>query len=105
MLRERLTQRDLALAIGVSQGHLSKLLRGRIQRETRLFSLVESWAAGSESAVEAQLLHKARLAVHGQPRGMELLMRLMHIIAEFRREPRDRRSAGRHSHHRVRSKR
>lgn len=43
MATERLTQRDLADKLGTTQGHLSKVLRGRYARRSRIVRELEGF--------------------------------------------------------------
>lgn len=95
MRRERVTQRELADHIGVSQGHLSKVLRGQTERDTRVLAALTAWGGGDDSTQEAKLIDAARDLVDGEPRGMQLLMRLMQILRELRRTSPRRRSTAR----------
>lgn len=92
MQRERITQRELAAHLEVSQGHLSKVLRGHTVRDTRVLAVLAAWGGADDSTDEANLLDAARDVVHGQPRGMQLLMRLMHLLRELRPAPAPRRA-------------
>jgi transcriptional regulator with XRE-family HTH domain len=86
MQRERVTQRALAASIGVSQGHLSKVLRGKTDRDTHVLASLELWSASAtgHEDEEAGLLEAARMLAKGQPRAMSLLMRLMQLLVELR---------------------
>jgi transcriptional regulator with XRE-family HTH domain len=84
MRKERLSQRQLAARLGLSQGHVSRVLRGKIERETKAFASLASWAASPASELEARLLEAAHTAAGGERRGLEVVMHLMHLIAELR---------------------
>jgi len=91
MRKERLSQRQLAARLGLSQGHVSKVLSGKIRHDTRAFTFLASWAASPQSAIEDRLLEAARRAAGGRRRGMEILMHLMHVITELQAAPANRR--------------
>jgi transcriptional regulator with XRE-family HTH domain len=88
MERERITQRELANQLGISQGHLSKVLRGQTERATRVLSALAAWADPDGVSDETAFLAAARSAVQGQPQGFHLLMRLMHLVRQLRDPPR-----------------
>lgn len=46
MDRERMTQSALAEALGVSQGHLSRILRGEVRRRSRTIRALAEWVEG-----------------------------------------------------------
>jgi len=86
MRTQHVSQRELAVLLDVSQGHLSKVLSGRIERDSRVFATLASWVEAPGPTLEAGLLSAARRVAGGERRGLELLMHMMHIIAELQTE-------------------
>lgn len=84
MQREHVTQRQLAAQLDISQGHLSKVLRGSTTRDTRTLAVLEAWSGADETTDEAKLIDAVRDVVKGHAHGMQLLMRLMHLLRELR---------------------
>lgn len=84
MREQRLSQRKLARLLGITQGHLSKVLNGKIEGDTRTFAALSDWVASPVAVVEAGLLQAARRAAGGQRDGLELLMHMMHLIADLK---------------------
>ena len=90
---EDLTQRLLAKHLGVSQGHLSKLLRGKLQRRSRVLRALEAWLTESDTPVshdsdadEKALLTAARRVAKGSSReAMHLMTDLMRLLERLRR--------------------
>ena len=95
MRAEGISQRVLAQEIGVSQGHLSKVLRAQFPANTRVMRAIRSWCQGDATQPstitpeEMALLAAAREAAAGSKRVMHLLTELMHRVDGARRIPRD----------------
>jgi transcriptional regulator with XRE-family HTH domain len=88
------SQRKLAARIGTSQGHLSKVLRGRIPGPSRVVRELERYvqsdltvrASGVTDAAsaEAALIRAARNASGGDIKVMHHLIELMHLVGRLR---------------------
>jgi len=89
MERERLSQRQLALVVGVSQGHLSKVLSHRHPATARAARRLEGWLAqgGRRETHDARRMLgiAAERAAGDSAKGRRLLMQMMHIVAQLRR--------------------
>lgn len=89
MERERLSQRALATEIGLSQGHLSKVLKLSQPANDRLLKRLEEWLAEPEARSDERLHRRLReateRAVGSSPRDARLMMQLMHIVVQLRR--------------------
>ena len=100
MQRDGLTQRQLAQRVRMSQGHLSRVLRGQFTGRTRVMSMLRDWAteetAGPRgvSDGEAALLKAARAASAGSDHVMQLLTEMMHCVDQARRVRRRRQAGG-----------
>ena len=86
MREQQLSQRQLASLLDVSQGHLSKVLRGNFERDTRAFTALTAWVMSPASAVEMSLVTAARRAAGGRKKGLEILMHMMHLMADLHGE-------------------
>ena len=97
MSRERITQRQLAAHLGISQGHLSKVLRGQVQRSTRATRALEDWAppgnrkaVARDASVESALVDAAKLASDGSERTMRMLVEVVRVVGKIARARRKR---------------
>lgn len=91
---EGLTQRVLAERLGVSQGHLSKVLRGKYKRDSKVVRALQGClddldrgSTGTLAQAERELLAAARAVADGSPQMMRLMMQFMQIAAELRTAP------------------
>jgi transcriptional regulator with XRE-family HTH domain len=89
---EGLSQRDLAKKLGISQGHLSKVLRGRFQRQnSRVLRALAEFAntpvltAPTGPALESEALRAMRQAAGGSKQAMHFIVEMMHLLSELRR--------------------
>lgn len=92
-----ISQRGLAHELGLSQGHVSRLLRGKGKGDSRGYRALRDWLelqSGSASPGSSdgkgltsrgylQLVAAARAAVGDSPRVMPIAIRLMHLISEL----------------------
>jgi transcriptional regulator with XRE-family HTH domain len=88
---EGLSQRELAVKLGVSQGHLSKVLRGQsCTRSTRLSRALAAYGNGQPTPeqdlrkAELALVEAARNASGPAVESMHFLIDLMHLIIALR---------------------
>ena len=77
-----ITQRELAAQLGISQGHLSKVLRGQFGRESRVTRAVRRILGASSSSENAEedLLLAIRRLTGGSSRRLQKVMQIMHAI-------------------------
>lgn len=94
MDEDGLTQRALAQWMGVSQGHLSKVLRGKFLRRSRAVRALEVYlnrgisavpsVLAAQSSQERTLLETARMVSSGSNETMHLLIDLMRLVRKLR---------------------
>ena len=105
MEREGLSQRQAADYLGITQGHLSKLLNSQAPVTKKFVAAARAWVTGQPArpcAVndgEEALLEAARRAAGGSERVMHLMAAMMHQVDQARRVRRrgpvgDRRASG-----------
>jgi transcriptional regulator with XRE-family HTH domain len=89
MKAEGLSQRDLASRLGMSQGHLSKVLRNGFGPHARLPRQVSDLISSSEGvSTRARDLERAFWrATEGSSEAKRILFQMMHLIGELRRLP------------------
>jgi len=84
MAKDGLDQRALAQRLSMSQGHLSKLLRGQFERRTRLVRELEGFASeGALSKSEARLVQACLRLAKRSPRHMHFVAGLMHLLDDI----------------------
>lgn len=92
MRDEGLTQRQLALRVGVSQSQISRVLQGKYLRRSRGVRALEAFLGevvpDPHTALEGDLLTAARAVADGSEETMQLLMQLMHLLGKMRLAPR-----------------
>ena len=90
MSEERLTQRALAAHLGVSQGHLSKVLRGMQMHQTRVMRALGAWVGESASSLpsgdklDLALSRAAREAGAGSEEAGRLVLRVLRAMRRLR---------------------
>lgn len=92
MQDEGISQRALASRLGVSQGHLSKVLRFSAKRPTRASRALEEWLASTERGEDPDmrtdlpkaLVRATLVAVGGSELAMQIATEVMHLLGQMR---------------------
>jgi transcriptional regulator with XRE-family HTH domain len=89
MEQEHLSQRDLAARIGISQGHLSKVLRRgfgpRARISWRLENLSVRAGVRPKTLLPRELEHALFRVTNGSAAAMRTLTQMMHLLAQLQR--------------------
>ncbi len=95
MNADGLSQRNLAQRLRISQGHLSKVLRGQFARRSRVIRRLETFLGESLATQETEgngvpdseraLLRAARDVSQGDAQVMQVLLDLMQLLSKLRR--------------------
>lgn len=80
-----LTQREFAEQLGITQGHLSRLLRGDFSSESRAVRLLQRALTGqpalrSDPSEARDLIEQAQRITHGMPQRTRALLDLMRAV-------------------------
>lgn len=90
MAREQISQRALAAHLGISQGHLSKVLSSKHPGGKMVRRILTNWLDPAEQEAERhvpaeeELLRAARAAAGGSTQVMHLLAQMMHQVGLVR---------------------
>ena len=88
MSQEHLDQRALAERLQMTQGHLSKLLRGRFARRSRLVRELEAFASGlGNTRARSQLVGACLRVASRSQRHMHFATTVMHFVDEISTPP------------------
>ena len=94
MRREGITQRELGARVGASQGHLSRVLRGKFKRRSRVVRLLEAFATGQDAFVaqarragvtasELRVLRAVREVARGDEAKLVLISEVVSLLARL----------------------
>lgn len=92
-----MSQRALAQQLGLSQGHLSKLLRGKGMGDSRGYQALREWSDATLKARTGgissrnttmsrgylKLAAAARVAAGDSPRVMHIVIQMMHLVSQL----------------------
>ena len=96
MTADGVSQRELAGTLGISQGHLSRILRSQDVKKSRVMSILESWLMDGRHETRARndaelgLLRSARAASGGEE---EVICLLAEVIQEVSKAFKSKRNA------------
>jgi transcriptional regulator with XRE-family HTH domain len=85
MTKDRISQRELAARLRLSQGHLSRVLRKKVPLAGATLSRLQAWASEGPDTAEADVMAAARAVAGGSRRKMRTVMQLMHLLVELQR--------------------
>jgi transcriptional regulator with XRE-family HTH domain len=91
MMKEGLSQRALAHRVGMSQGHLSKVLRLGFRPRARVNRALLEWLEASPDSASTNLIPSRSLtraigrATEGSPEAMQIVTEVMHLLGAMRR--------------------
>ena len=88
MSEEDLDQRALARQLKMTQGHLSKLLRGKFTRRSRLVRELEAFASRVDTTrAPSQLVQACHRVSRRSPRHMHFVSMVMQFVDEISGPP------------------
>jgi len=85
ILKRGLTQQQLAKAIGINQGHLSKILGNKCLPGKKAEHNISTWLAKNTppSEGDSELLALIKESIGNSPQRKEIVMQIMHNLAKL----------------------